>query len=106
MIDTYNVSGYTQRRMIQNFRHRGRRGFFEKGQAKGIHPPWRKRVRAILARLNAARGPDDMDLPGLSLHRLRGALKGHWAVTVSGNWRITFRFDSEDACDVDLADYH
>ncbi len=64
------------------------------------------RVRAILARLNAARGPEDMDLPGLVLHPLKGALKGHWAVTVSGNWRITFRFEGEDAYDVGLTDYH
>ncbi len=64
------------------------------------------RVRAILARLNAARGPEDMNLPGLALHPLRGALKGHWAVAVSGNWRITFRFEGEDAYDVDLTDYH
>ena len=92
--------------MIRNFRHRGLRGFYEKGRAKGINPAWRRRVRAILARLNAARGPKDMDFPGLVLHPLRGASKGHWAVTVSGNWRITFRFEGEDAYDVDLTDYH
>lgn len=92
--------------MIRNFKHRGLRGYYEKGRAKGINPAWHRRVRAILARLNAASGPEDMTLPGLSLHPLSGALKGHWAVTVSGNWRITFRFESEDAYEVDLTDYH
>jgi proteic killer suppression protein len=47
-----------------------------------------------------------MDLPGLGLHGLKGKLKGHYAVSVSGNWRVTFRFDGQDAMDVDYVDYH
>lgn len=60
----------------------------------------------ILARLNAATSPQDMNLPGLVLHELVGQRKGTWSVRVSGNWRITFTFDGVDACDVDLEDYH
>jgi proteic killer suppression protein len=92
--------------MIKNFRHKGLKGFYEKGRTQGINPQWLKRIRAILARLDAARSPDDMDMPGLDLHPLKGDLKGHWAVDVTGNWRITFRFEGEDAHDIDLTDYH
>ena len=56
--------------------------------------------------LDRSRGPTDMDLPGFRLHPLKGALKGHWAVSVSGNWRVTFRFDGGHAIDVDYIDYH
>lgn len=48
----------------------------------------------------------DMNLPGFRAHPLKGALKGHWAVWVSGNWRVTFRFDDGDAYDIDYLDYH
>lgn len=47
-----------------------------------------------------------MDLPGFRLHRLKGELKGHYAVSVSGNWRVTFRFRGEDAAEIDYLDYH
>ncbi len=92
--------------MIKNFRHKGLKGLYEKGRTQGINPQWLKRIRAILARLDAARSSDDMDMPGLDLHSLKGDLKGPWAVDVTGNWRITFRFEGEDAYDIDLTDYH
>ena len=60
----------------------------------------------ILARLSAATSPQDMNLPGLTLHELTGQRKGTWSVKLSGNWRITFTFDGVDAYDVDLEDYH
>ena len=56
--------------------------------------------------LDRSRGPDDMDLPGFRLHALKGEMKGHYAVSVSGNWRVTFRFEDGFAVDVDYADYH
>ena len=92
--------------MIKNFRHKALKGLYEKRRTQGINPQWLMRIRAILARLDAARSPDDMDMPGLDLHPLKGDLKGHWAVDVTGNWRITFRFEGEDAHDIDLTDYH
>jgi proteic killer suppression protein len=56
--------------------------------------------------LDRSRRPDDMDLPGFRLHPLRGELAGHWAVSVSGNWRVMFRFENGNVVDVDYADYH
>ena len=92
--------------MIKSFKHKGLKGLYEKGRTRGINPQWLKRIRVVLARLDAARSPGDMDMPGLDLYSLKGELKGHWAVDVTGNWRITFRFEGEDAHDVDLTDYH
>jgi proteic killer suppression protein len=65
-----------------------------------------KRLRRILATLHVAKGPQGMNLPGFRLHPLHGQLEGYWAVSVSGNWRVVFRFDGENATDVDLIDYH
>ena len=78
----------------------------QRGEAGRIRPEHREAVRDILARLNASRAPEDMDLPGFRLHRLRGGLAGFWAVTVRANWRIVFRFEDGDAVDVDYLDYH
>jgi toxin HigB-1 len=64
------------------------------------------KVERILARLDEATGPGNMDLPGFRLHPLKGDLEGYWSVSVSGNWRVIFRFDGGNACDVDLVDYH
>ena len=92
--------------MIISFKHRGLKQFFESGTTRGIQANHAKRIRIILARLNAATSPQDMNLPGLVLHELVGKRKGTWSVKVSGNWRITFAFDGIDVCDVDLEDYH
>ena len=92
--------------MIVSFNHRGLEQFFESGTTRGIQANHAKRIRLILARLNAVTSPQDMDLPGLALHELAGQRKGTWAVRVSGNWRITFTFEGVDACNVALEDYH
>ncbi|MEX1204146.1 MAG: type II toxin-antitoxin system RelE/ParE family toxin [Dongiaceae bacterium] len=92
--------------MIRSIRHKGLRQFHEKGHARGIDPNRVKRIRAILARLESSSRAQDMDLPGLRLHRLKGDYAGSWAVDVSGNWRIVFRFEDGDIWDVDLTDYH
>ena len=92
--------------MIKHFRHRGLERYFTKGTKAGIQAKHEKRLRLILARLNASTCPQDMDLPGLRLHELKGKRKGAWAVNVSGNWRITFAFNGIDAVDVDYEDYH
>ncbi|MGH8555413.1 MAG: type II toxin-antitoxin system RelE/ParE family toxin [Gammaproteobacteria bacterium] len=80
--------------------------FFETGSKEGIQPQHIERLRLILGRLNAATTPNDMALPGLELHPLKGERKGTWAVSVSGNWRVTFRFVGNDADFVDYEDYH
>lgn len=92
--------------MIKSVRHKGLRRFYEAGDIRGIdgrHVAW---LRILLTALDTARGPADMNLPGARLHQLKGERKGQWAVSVSGNWRMVFRFDDEAACDVDLVDYH
>ncbi len=92
--------------MIKNFRHKGLETFFFKGSKAGIQPAHAKRLRLQLAFLNAAKGPEDMGLPGWKLHPLTGSLKDYWAVWVNGNWRMTFTFDNGDAILVDYQDYH
>ena len=92
--------------MIQNFNHKGLERYFLKGTKSGIQAIHTTRVRLILGRHNASTSPNDMDLPGLYLHQLKGKNRGRWAVRVSGNWRITFKFDGPDAIDVNYEDYH
>jgi len=92
--------------VIRGFRHKGLRRFFETGTKSGIQAQHTDRLRLIMAQLNAATAPRDMDLPGLALHPLRGGRKGTWAVSVSGNWRVTFRFVGKEADAVDYEDYH
>jgi toxin HigB-1 len=92
--------------VIRTFKHRGLERFFLTGSKSGIQPTHAKRIRLILGRLNASTTPSDMGLPGLYLHELKGRQTGRWSVRVSGNWRITFKFEGPDAIEVDYEDYH
>lgn len=92
--------------MIQKFKHKGLKRLFESGISSGVDPQHVSRIRKILALLETAETLEDMDLPGLGLHQLKGNRKGTWAVKVSGNWRITFKIQSGDAFDVNYEDYH
>ena len=92
--------------MIRSFRHKGLEQFFLTGSRAGIQPRYANRLRLILARLHASTGPRDMRLPGLALHQLSGDRAGEWAVSVSGNWRVTFMFEGTDAVSVNYEDYH
>lgn len=92
--------------MIRGFRHKGLAKFFETGSKSGIQAQHAARLRLILGRLGAATSPNDMALPGLDLHPLKGNQRSRWAVSVSGNWRITFGFVGKDADAVDYEDYH
>lgn len=92
--------------MIKGFLHRGLKAFFETGSKAGIQPHHASKLARQLARLDAAQAAEDMNLPGWRLHQLTGNLTGHWSVTVNGNWRLTFRFEGEDAVLVDYQDYH
>lgn len=91
--------------MIRSFRHRGLKRLWE-GDPSRVNAAWRDRLENVLAVLDAATSPADADLPGYRLHALKGQLNGHWSVTISGNWRVTFRMEDGDAVDVDLTDYH
>lgn len=92
--------------MIRSFKHKGLERFFLKGTKSGIQGQHAAKLRLILGRLNASKSPKDMNLPGLYLHELSGHRKGIWAVRVSGNWRVTFRFSDGDAEIVNYEDYH
>lgn len=92
--------------MIRSFQHRGLEAFFKHGSKAGIRPDHARRLQIQLGALDHASTPHDLAVPGWKLHALKGALTGHWAVTVNGNWRLTFRFDGDDAEVVDYQDYH
>ena len=93
-------------RMVKSFKHKGLKKLYETGSRQGVRPEHANRLRLILARLDASQSPQDMALPGLNLHPLKGDFKEFWAVSVSGNWRVLFRFDENAAADVDYLDYH
>ncbi|KAB2863703.1 MAG: peptidase [Bauldia sp.] len=92
--------------MIRHIRHRGLKRLYERGDRSGIRADLVPKVERILARLDAATMPGDMDAPGFGLHAMTGDRKGFWAVVVSRNWRVIFRFEDGDASDVDFLDYH
>ncbi len=92
--------------MIQSIRHKGLKRLYEDDDSRGVIAEHVEKLRDILARLDAADDPADMDLPGFRLHQLKGELKGFWAVTVRANWRVIFRLAADDVWDVDYVDYH
>lgn len=92
--------------MIKSFRHKGIERFFRRGDLRGINAKQGMRIRRILDLIEQATTVEQLDIPGMHLHPLKGARKGEWAMTVIGNWRITFRFVGEDANDLNLEDYH
>jgi proteic killer suppression protein len=92
--------------MIKSFRHKGLQRFFETGSKAGIKATHAARLRLQLAALDQAVRAEDLSAPAWGLHLLKGDLKGHWAITVNGNWRVIFTFDGQDAVLVDYKDYH
>lgn len=92
--------------MIRSFRHKGVKRFFETGNTRGIQAKHAQRLRLQLARLQHAKGPNDMAAPGWRLHALKGDHAGHWSVWVNGPWRLTFAFENQDAVLVDYQQYH
>lgn len=95
--------------MIVSFAHRGLRQFWQTGTSHRINPDWHGRVTLQLDALNASTEPEDMNLAGWDFHGLKGQKKKElpkYAVSVSGNWRITWEWDTGDAYRVNLEDYH
>ncbi|MDZ7851745.1 MAG: type II toxin-antitoxin system RelE/ParE family toxin [Halomonas sp.] len=92
--------------MIKSFRHKGLRKFFETGSTAGIQVMHAPKLQVQLTALDSAKRPEDMSAPSWKLHPLKGSLRGRWAITVNGNWRLIFAFDGEDAILVDYQDYH
>ena len=104
-IDSCTGTRYNQL-MIRSFRHRGLRRLYERDDPSRIAADQLDRITLALADLDAAGKPSDLDLPGYRLHPLRGDRRGLWSISITGNWRITFRFEAGDVYDVDLVDYH
>jgi toxin HigB-1 len=92
--------------MIESFRHKGLKRFYEKNDRGGLRPDLVARIRQILTALDAAETSEEMDLPTFRWHRLKGGRKGTFSVTVRANWRITFTFEEGNAYDVNFEDYH
>lgn len=92
--------------MIQSFKHRGLKRFFEEEDQRRLPREMLERIRLILGRLDTARTIEAMNVHSYHLHELKGERKGTWSVTVRANWRITFQFHDGDAFDVNFEDYH
>ncbi len=92
--------------MIRTFQSKALDRFWSRGQTGAVSADHRRRIALVLNALEAGRRPEDLDIPGFRLHRLSGDLSDFWSVRVSANWRIIFRFDGDDAVEVDLVDYH
>jgi proteic killer suppression protein len=82
------------------------RRLYEDDDRRELNPQHVDKIARVLARLDVATRPEQLDLPGFRLHQLKGELAGYWSITVRANWRIIFRFEEGDATDVDLVDYH
>jgi proteic killer suppression protein len=92
--------------MIKSWKHKGLKELFLKSTKKGIRPDMADRLCRRLDVLDAADSLASLGLPGFRLHRLKGEMKGRYSIRVTGNWRITFRFENSDVFDIDLEDYH
>jgi toxin HigB-1 len=92
--------------MIKSWKHKGLRKFFETGNKSGIVAAHEKRLKIILQRLSGAIDPEDMNTPGMQYHVLKGNLLGFHSVSVNGNWRIIFKFEGQNAEEVNYIDYH
>ncbi|MEX8547912.1 MAG: type II toxin-antitoxin system RelE/ParE family toxin [Mucilaginibacter sp.] len=92
--------------MIESIRHKGLRLFWEKADPSKLPAAQIVKIRLILTLLHNAKQTEDVNFPGSGLHSLKGELAGFWAVKVSGNYRIVFRFVKENVVDIDYVDYH
>ena len=92
--------------MIKSFKHKGLKLFFEKGKTSGIQTKHAKKLRMQLAAIHTAQAIDDINLPGFSLHQLKGERSNIWSISVNGNWRVTFEFTDGNAYILNYEDYH
>lgn len=92
--------------MIKSFNHKGLEEFFKTGSLKGIQAIHKNKLSIILLSLHKAKYIEDLNIPVFRLHPLKGDMKGLWSITVQANWRITFKFEDENAYIVDYKDYH
>jgi toxin HigB-1 len=100
------ASAFTLDTVIVSFRHAGLRELFETGKSRKVQPDLHKRCRRAMDALHAATAVSDLNMPGWSVHPLKGNREGRHAMAVSGPWRITFRWDGKDAHELALEQYH
>lgn len=92
--------------MIKSIRNKHLKNYWTKGQAKGLHAEWVSKLRRIMAALEAAEEPEDMNYPGSYFHELKGGKLGRYSVRLTGNFRVTFAWEKTNATDIDIEDYH
>lgn len=92
--------------MITGFQHKGLEAFYKTGTTRGIQAAHAAKLSRILALLDVAASPDDLNIPSFRLHQLKGELNGHWSIRVNGNWRVIFRFIGVDVELVNYVEYH
>ena len=92
--------------MIKSFRHKGLKEYWEKGRTRKLNSQWLPKITRILNALDVSVEPMDVNIPGFYFHALKGEDKGRYSVRVTGNWRITFEFEGNDAIILDMEDYH
>ena len=92
--------------MIGSIRHKALRNYWTRGQTKGLNAEWIQKLRRILAALDAAERPEQMNYPGSYFHPLKGEQAGRFSVRLTGNYRVTFGWDDDGAAHLDIEDYH
>ena len=92
--------------MIQSIRHKGLRLYYEEGNGAKLPKEQLVKINRILTALDAVSSEDDIKALGSGIHQLKGNYLGFWALTVTANYRIIFRFEVPDVVDVDYLDYH
>jgi proteic killer suppression protein len=92
--------------MIGRFRHKGLERLFTSGDIGGVNPQLAAKLRRMLILLDKGKDPSALNMPGYRLHQLKGDRSGQWSAMVSGNWRLVFEFEGENATNIDLVDYH
>ena len=92
--------------MIKTFKNKALEKLYFNDDRSKVNPNHISKILRILDRLDASSNPQDMNLPGYKLHALKGKSKGVWSVNVTGNWRVIFEFEGNDAINIDYLDYH
>jgi proteic killer suppression protein len=92
---------------IKSIKHKGLRRLYAEDDSRGVQAAFANKLRDMLHALDVAVTIDEVEtVPGWRLHPLKGDLRGYWSLSVSGNWRLVFRFEDGAAFDLDLTDYH
>ncbi|MDP8032677.1 type II toxin-antitoxin system RelE/ParE family toxin [Pasteurella atlantica] len=91
--------------MIKSFKHKGLKQYFEKGTTKGLRADHVRKINSILTLVDRSKAVEDFNQL-FKCHELKGECKGIYSMTVSGNWRITFKFIDGNAYILNYEDYH